>query len=249
LLRREQGKDKEAAALLRELLGRELAAQFPAPLIEWLSEHYFAEKHYAQAAAAAKQLIASHSQAAWQQAGWCLLGRAETALNHHDAARKAFAEALRQPAPTEYGAEAALRLADLEFAAKAYAEARSHYAQAISLAASEQTLGIRARAFAGVGQAAAAEGAHDEAARSFMMVAILYNDPALVPEALFGATKAFLATDSVDDARDAAAELQARYPESPWTAKAASLLPAPLPESTEEDQPQVPAAEGNMTDE
>ncbi len=226
LVVREQGKDQAAADLLAPLLESELAARFPAPLSEWLSIHYFSKKQYAPAAAAARQLIRHQDAPAWLQAGWCLLGRAEDAQGQTEAARKAFIEALAQSAPTEYGAEAALRLGDVELSLKAYDAALAHYRKAVALAASERTLGIRARAFFGTGRAAAAAGNHSEAARGYMMVAILFDDPELVPEALHGAMVAFAESGQLAEAKEAAEELIERYPDSSWAGKAREKLSA-----------------------
>jgi TolA-binding protein len=53
-----------------------------------------------------------------------------------------------------------------------------------------------------------------------MMVAILYDDPDIVPEALYGALEAFAASGALSDAREAALELDERYPETEWAEKA-----------------------------
>lgn len=58
-----------------------------------------------------------------------------------------------------------------------------------------------------------------EAAKAFMLVAILYDDAKYTPLSLYKAGHCFLRVGRTDEARKAFAELKARYPETEWAAK------------------------------
>lgn len=58
-----------------------------------------------------------------------------------------------------------------------------------------------------------------EAAKAYMMVAILYDDPAYTPMALYRAGECFARADKADESRKAFAEVTHRYPESEWARK------------------------------
>ena len=80
---------------------------------------------------------------------------------------------------------------------------------------------MRARSYFGLGQAAAARDRSEEAARYFMSVAVLYDDPELTPEALYRAAEAFQKLGRAGDRDKALAELRQRYPQSSWAAQPA----------------------------
>jgi TolA-binding protein len=210
----------EAAKLLQELLMSPLVGKFPPALLEWLSIHHGKAKAFDQAAKAADLLITTSDEAAWQQAGWVLLGRAESEQGRPDAAADSFKKALDCEANSRYAAEGALRLGEI-YLTKKNAEAADTYFRLASVkAVSEGELPVRARAFYGLGKAAVLGGRHDDASRYFMSVAILYDHPEIVPESLFCAAQAFDRLGRVGDRDRVTGELATRYPESNWAKKA-----------------------------
>ena len=80
-------------------------------------------------------------------------------------------------------------------------------------------MSIRVQAYAGIGRALKAQGDPAGASRHFLSVAVLFDDPALVPECLYEAAQSFIAMGRKDDAEKAKKELQDRYPESEWAKK------------------------------
>ena len=64
-------------------------------------------------------------------------------------------------------------------------------------------------------------GDREGAAKAFMLVAILFDDPKYIPPALYKAGECFLSIHRPEDAEKAFAELRNRYPESEWAQKAA----------------------------
>lgn len=213
-------RQEDAAGLLQELLASPLSGKFPPALLEWLSTHYSEQQIHAKAAAAAELLVKSAKEPAWLQAGWVLLGRAEMARGNNEQAQLAFKEALEADVNTRYAPEAALRLGDLALAGKDGRAADAYFRLASDKASPESELGVRARAFFGLGRAAELRKSDEEASRYYMSVAILYDHSDLVPESLYCAAGAFARLGRDDERRKAIGELAARYPESVWAGKA-----------------------------
>ncbi len=213
-------RDREAAAYLQPLLASPLSDKFPPALLEWLSIHHGEQAAPAESAKAAELLVKSAEEPAWRQAGWVLLGRAELARNNMPEAKAAFEKGVAVDVTTRYASEAALRLGDIALAGKDAQAAERYFRLASDKAAGERDLGIRARAFFGLGQAAELAENDDAASRFFMSVAILYNHDELVPKSLYYAAAAFHRLERAEEHSKAVQELVDRYPKSPWAGKA-----------------------------
>ena len=72
----------------------------------------------------------------------------------------------------------------------------------------------------GLGRNAEDQAKWEDAARYFMSIAVLYDDPELSPEALLRAARAYKALNRAADAERTHAELKQRYPQSTWAAQA-----------------------------
>lgn len=211
------GKFPESAALLETVLKTPKGADVPSDLLQWLSEYRFEEKKYAESVAAAQALAGREDNSTWQQVGWTLVGRGLRASGNQAEARDAFVRALEIDAGTAFEGEAALRLGDIAFASKTYEQARDYYERAAGLAMEHETLAVRASAYAGLARSLRALSQFAAAARYFMSVAVLYDDPVLVPECLFEAAAALREIGRQEEALQAARELRSRYPESEWS--------------------------------
>ena len=66
-------------------------------------------------------------------------------------------------------------------------------------------------------------GQWEEAAKAFMLVAILYDDPKYTPPALYKAGECFRNIGKTEDAQKAFLELKTKYPESEWSRKAGEV--------------------------
>jgi tetratricopeptide (TPR) repeat protein len=216
----------ESAPIYLDLLGSPIRDKLTPDLLQWLSEYWFAAKKPDAAAQAARALVEKTRDAAWLQIGWCLAGRAYGAKGDAKAARDAYTRATQADAKTPSLAEAALRLGELALADGDHKLASSHFSKAAEAAGGDALLGIRGRAYVGLGRAAKAARDYAEAARYFMSVAVLFDDPEIVPECLSEAAAAFRGAGQADAARQAADELLKRYPQSDL-ARQASTNAAP----------------------
>ncbi len=207
------GRDDEAADGFQALLATPAREQLEAPLLEWLAGYRLDHGQPTAALEAAVLLTADRFDPAWQQAGWWLCGRARRADGDLAQARRALEQGLGLGARTVYAIESALLLGELDLETGDAAAAAERFRQAGAMPAPEDRPDLRARAYHGMGRAAMAGGQPEEAARFFMSVAILYDDPRLVPDALTRAAEAFRAAGDEDGAARALAERAERAPE------------------------------------
>ncbi len=213
------GQASESAELLDSLLVSPLRDRFPPALLEWIAAHHGAESQYDQMVSVAA-LLTEQEDAAWQQSGHALMGRAYVGLEKYEDAEEAWRSALDIDVRTTYAGEAALRLGLFLLEREALDEARMYLRRASDLAAGAEADAVRARSLIGLGKVALANEQPNEAVRLFLSVGILYDDPELVPESLYLAAKSFAAEDRQDDVERITTELKSRYPESDWTGKA-----------------------------
>jgi TolA-binding protein len=211
---RQAGKPKEAVPELLALVATPAAKNFTPPLLLWLAETLLRDKQFDPALRVAELLLRLRKEPEWQQTAQALKGRALLESGRDDAAAAAFRAALAQSAQTRFAAEAALRLGEIALERGRAEEAAEALAQAAALSGSEATLGIRAEAYAALAEASRRMKKLADAARYYMSVAILYDDPVLVPACLEGAMEVFRQLGDEEQARKAADELLARYPKS-----------------------------------
>jgi TolA-binding protein len=213
------GRFDQAGDLFQPLLSSPVKDKLNPELLKWLSEHRFEKGQFAESTEAASLLVERSKEPVWQETGWCMVGRGMMAQGKTDDAVKAFEKSLAAGGGTRFGAESALKLGGLSFGAGSFADARKHFDKAARLASDENMLGVRANAYAGLGRTAKAESELEKAARYFMSVAVLYDDPELVPECLYEAVQAFRTLKRSSDAVKAAKELIKRYPDSSYADK------------------------------
>jgi len=210
---------QEAADLFQTLLNSPQSIKFSPALLEWLATYYDNKKLYQKSVQAASLLVKTAEEPAWQQSGLVLRGRAQDKLKRKTEALASYKKALEIQVNTRYASEAALKLGKISLASKDSVGAVSYFKLATAKATPENELSVRARAFFGLGRAADLGGNKADAARYYMSVAILYDDPELVPESLYRAAAAYKALGRKDDCNKTAHELTKRYPASSWTGK------------------------------
>lgn len=219
LVLQRKGSVDAAAAIFQELIQTSLRAQFTVELLEWLAEYHLGRKSHAAAEEAADVLMSRAGTDAWKQIAWTLKGKAALGQGRTMMARQAFESALATGVKSAAAAEARVRLGDLRLAAGEAAEARVEYEQAAAMAAADTLLGLRVQAYAGIGKSLKAQGDMAGAARYFLSVAVLFDDPAMVPECLDEAAEAFAKAGRTEESDKVIKELQERFPDSVWAKK------------------------------
>jgi TolA-binding protein len=211
--------DAAAAAFL------DVTRRFPQhPLQEeayvWAGEYLFEKQQWADAIAVFEAML--KALPAYPNPERVLLKIAE-ASEHAGAAADVLPrlQAVVDAAPaSSLAAEARFRMAKLH-------EAQEQPGQAIALyeaAADANTGDVAARARFRLAELLEAEGRHEDAARHFMRVAILYLHQELSPEALLRAGKAYEAAEKPGQAKKAYEELVRDFAESPAAAQARESL-------------------------
>lgn len=219
LVLQRRGKPDEAAPFLQDLLGTPMREKFPLELLEWLADYQLKKREFAKANAVADLLLAQVKTDVWTQSAWCLKGKILMGQARNDEAEQAFIRVTTVSSKSLALAEAWLKLGELGLLAGDAEKARRAFEESATLAATDQMLPVRVRAYAGIGKALKHKGDHAGAARHFLSVAVLFDDPDLVPECLYEAAGEFAAAGRADDARKAKKELLERYPDTDWAKK------------------------------
>lgn len=187
----------------------------PTEITRWLGRQSFDEGDYA---AAEKFLlpVAKDPKSADPEA---LIALAEAQIRlgkNADAAPVVarYLEVARDPSSRARGlqAQAAIALAGREF------DKATALSEESLLLQPEGRLNAEGRLL--IGEIAFVHGNYPDAARAFMTVAVLYDDPSLTPRALRRAADAYRKADNLFEADKALKELQKRFPDPKKSAKA-----------------------------
>ena len=220
-----QDRMDEAADQIVPLLGEpQRVAENPA-LVEWLAHRRFDQEQYDRTLQAASALAENSQEPSWRQIGWYWVGASQSRLGDDRAAAAAYEKAVAEKAETREGAEAQLLLASLDLKAGRRDKAAERYAAAAAAASGEDSLDLRVRAYFGLGETAEAAGEADKAARHFMSVAVLFDDPEWTPHALFRAGRLFGQVGKKAEQAEAWKELKERYPDSAFALQAQEAVP------------------------
>ena len=109
--------------------------------------------------------------------------------------------------------------------AKRAAQAAERYAAAAEAASGDDALDLRARAYFGLGESAEAAGQAEKAARHFLSVAVLFDDPEWTPHSLFRAGQLFDQLGQPAERDSAWRELRQRYPDSSFAKQVEAHAP------------------------
>ena len=220
-----QDRMDEAADQVETLVGDPVRVAENPALIEWLIRRRFDQEESARALTAAEALAAHAVEASWRQIAWYWAGACQSALGQEKQAITAYEKSVAIDAQTREGAEAQLLLAGLELKAGRYVRAAERYAAAAQAASSDDAMDLRVRAYFGLGEAAEAAGELDKAARHFMSVAVLFDDPEWTPHALFRAGGLFAQAHKPAEQDAAWRELRERYPHSSFARQVEAAAP------------------------
>ncbi len=215
-----QGRNDEAAQALNKLLAQSAGGQgVPAALLDWLARWNADQQRWPEAEKAA--LALSEQGPAWELLAWYQVGRAREEQGNAEGARAAY----RTSAVVSGGREAtdsAYRLGRLAAAARDGAEARTYLTRAAEQASDESMADLRARSYMALAGLDEQEGRAEDALRTLLSVALLYDDPELTPEALYRAAGHLQTLGRGAEREQTLQELKQRYPDSPWAQRAAA---------------------------
>ena len=213
VLQRQDRMDEAADQIVPLLENPRLVAENPA-LVEWAVRRHFDQGQYERSLQAAVALAQHAAEPSWRQIGWHWAGSSQAQLGRDKDALAFYEKAVAEKAQTREGAESQLLLASLELKDGHYEKAEERYAAAAQSASGEDSLDLRARAYFGLGETAEAAGQIERAARHFMSVAVLFDDPEWTPHGLFRAGKLFGQAGKKAEQKSAWKELRERYPDS-----------------------------------
>lgn len=198
--------DRDAVA--KEIVEHPVA-NLPGEVYQWLAAKYLEAKEYAKAEKFLEPLAAGTLGPVPPET-YLSLAQARLEQKKFEGAVtvvKKYLETARDPASRTKGlmlqAEAEMGLNHFEAATKLVDECL--------LLQPEGAVNAQARLLAG--RVLAASGNSDEAARAFMTIAVLYDDPKITPDALKRAAAAYKKAGNVLEAQNALKELEKRYPD------------------------------------
>ncbi len=220
-----QDRMDEAADQIEPLLTDAQRVEENPALVEWAVRRRFEQGQYERALQAANALAEHAREATWRQIGWHWAGVCLSLLGNDPEAAAAHEQAVAQDAQTREGAESQLLLAGLELKAGRHEKAAERYAAAAQAATGEEALDLRARAYFGLGEAAESAGQPEKAARHFMSVAVLFDDPEWTPHSLFRAGQQLGEAGRKAEQVQAWSELKARFPDSGFAKQVEGLSP------------------------
>jgi tetratricopeptide (TPR) repeat protein len=196
--------DREAVA--REAEGYK-GGNLPSEILLWLATKYVDEGNYAKAEALLLPLTAN--PAALPPEAWIQLAECQIRLGKFRAALgpvEKYLAAARDPATR---ARALLAATRIRIALKQFPEAAAAVAEALLLQP-EGLLNAEGRLLQG--DILLARSDYDGAARAYMTVSVLLEDPSITPRALQKASDAYLRASNRFESENALAELRKRYP-------------------------------------
>jgi TolA-binding protein len=180
----------------------------PGEVMRWLGEQEFEEKDYD---GAEKHLTAATATNNLPDT-WLMLARARMSLEKWepalDASRHYLELSAAEPVARAVGL---IAQGDAQLGLKRYDEAQKSSDEALQLQPEGQ-LNAKARLLSG--RVSFARGDYEQAGKSFMSVAVLYEDAEITPQALRRAAEAFEKAGRPEEAARAAEELKTRFPNS-----------------------------------
>lgn len=205
---------QDFAAALSELDGYN-GAPLPPEVLVWLAREHATAGNHARVEEMLKPLL--DGGGAIPPDAWLLLAGAREALGAHDESADAAMRYLAAAEDPPSRARGHMARARALLGGGRLDEARRDIEQALFLQP-EGKLNAEARLLSG--EAFFATGDYDSAARSFMAVSVLTDDPEVTPRALRRAADAYLRTFNDAEAGKALEELRQRFPASPLSAGA-----------------------------
>ena len=217
LVLRTRKQSDESATLLQGLLPAAPTNAVATEVLEWLTDYQLQKQDYPKAVEASGLLVRQADTLAWQQVALCLNGKALQGAGHFDEARQSFEKAVALPVSTLAAADGWLRLGDLALRGTNYAAAKAAFDKAADLSQGDAQVAVRVQAYVGIAKTYKAQGDDENAARHYLSVGVLFDDPTVVPQCLHEAIEAYARLGRTDESTKVIRDLTARYPDNDWT--------------------------------
>lgn len=175
----------------------------------WLGNSFYDEKNYAPAAKYLELITKNLERDKFDKGVWFLLGKSEIELKRYADAVGSLNSYLELAADPADRARGFLAISRAQLGAQQFDGARQSAEQALTLQP-EGRLNADARML--LGDVDAAQGNYANAARSYLSVAVLYEDPEVTPRALEQAYQAFRQSGDESQATKTLSELKSRFP-------------------------------------
>jgi TolA-binding protein len=175
----------------------------------WLGGVFYDNKQYSNAAKYLSLITKNLDKTAYDKSVWLTLANAQIQLQAFPEAIPAANSYLEQVSDPAERARGFIALSSAELGAKHFDDASRAAEQALNLQP-EGRLNAEARMC--VGEVEFARGNYENAAKSYLSVAVLYEDPEVTPRALEKAYQAFQQAGNQDQATKTLSELKARFP-------------------------------------
>ncbi len=210
ILRRENRDADALAAWLPLLEDAGQARMLPDGLLVWILQTLQSQNGGAGVETVARAMADPARPSVVREVGFYALARSS---RDPTVAMKAWQEGLALGSESADAAEASLALGRLLLSRKEADPAEARFSFAARLASTLDRGDLQARALQGMGDVQAERGNWAEAARLYMGVAVLWDDPVVTPRCLRSAADAFTRAGQADAAAAAAKELRERYPD------------------------------------
>jgi TolA-binding protein len=175
----------------------------------WLGTNYFGEKNYPAAANYLGLIANSLPQEQVDRDVWLLLGKSQIELGKFQEATDSLNNYLARATDPGMRAQALIPLSEAQAGAHQFEEATKSAQEALGLQPEGR---LNADARMAIGDVEAARGNFKDAARSYLSIAVLYEDPEVTPNALEKAYKAFRHSGDAVQASKTLSELKSRFP-------------------------------------
>jgi TolA-binding protein len=175
----------------------------------WVGGQFYNARNFAGAAKYLGLLAKSDERSKLDSATWLMLGRAEIEQKQFSDAIEAIDAYLAATTDPADRAQGFLALGRAQLGAIQADAATKSAEQAMTLQP-EGRLNADARML--IGDIDASKGDYENAAKSYLSVAVLYEDPEVTPHALDAAYRAFQKAGNQDQASKTLSELKNRYP-------------------------------------
>jgi tetratricopeptide (TPR) repeat protein len=175
----------------------------------WLGQRYFEAKQYEKSEKFLSVLTKNVSADKIDKAVWLTLGHDETELQHYPEATASINTYLQSATDAADRARAFVALSAAQLGAKQFDDATKSAEQALTLQPEGR---LNAEARLAIGDVESARGNYENAAKSYLSVAVLYEDPEVTPLALEKAYMAFHQSGNEAEANKTMTELRTRFP-------------------------------------